>query len=672
MAVIFASGFEMNDTNNLDGDLWQNTSVGDIQTSNVYSGTYSLRCYAASSAARYNQVVFQASGTSDVYFQARVYVVTATTGSFLELYDGGAAGAVLTVRMATVSSQLYLRLYDNSVQLGSDYGPVSLNTHYLIEVKYIYSTKVATLYVDGVVTSATGACNSSYDNPTQLYVGWSGSQTGDFYFDDVVIDNASLPSATASGTPKGYRIVQLLGDGDGTRDTGETAPTRGGTDNGADYLQVNENPPDDATAYIIMDTNSEAVPITLESASSKITSGDLIKCVAVSARHRATSAQACAYKRKIRGSSGTWAVLDSSAIQHNDTTWKTNGDNTYLGGVRPPAFSTTDPDTSAAWTRTGLDSAQIEILVTDSSPTLWISTEWAIVVYYAPPGYSLTADAGSYTCSVEAATLARGLQLSASVGTYTLTVADAALSRGYQLAVDAASYALSVADTAWHRTYALISDAASYAVGVLEAILARGYKLASDAAAYEVTFEDVLFAKGFSLVADAASYVVEVADTAWRRTYVAVANAAAYAVDVAASTLARGLKLTADSAEYTTTGLAAILAYGRVVAAASGSFLVSVEDAIVAWGRKLSALFGDYAVTVEDAALTVTLPNVLIAGEASYVIACGDAVLTYSGEEAARRPFWVPSGRPTIKALVANVFRGRPGRTPALGRGGRR
>jgi len=669
MAIVFASGFEHADTS--DGGIWSGNN-GTYYASAAYTGNYGYRCYDASGTQRrvYKQIA--ANGhTGDWGVHWRMKVVTqpgSNPQELFNLYDTGASYNVVQLVYANVASSHYLRLRDGvSGTIGSDVA-LTLDTWLRCELLYTYSTRAVTLYINGTATSASGNAHSSYDNASQVLFGWSASATGDVYYDDVVIldSSAALPSANTNG---GLKVSRLWVDGDGTLDTGEAAGTRGGTDSGAVWSQLEENPPNDATDYAILDASGEACPTTLYSASTVIASGEDIKAVCVSSRGRRGSTGTRYFRRKIRGSSGTWADIDGADKPISSNTYYTNGSS----GLQLQAISATNPDGGAAWTRTALDSAEISTRCMGAYP-IWITAQWADVVHYTPSAthYTLTCDAASYAISVLAATLARSRVFAADAASYTIAGQAATLSLGFSMVADAASYAVSVADTAWKRTYAVAADAGAYATSVAAATLARGLKLTADAASYAVSVQAATFQRGFSMAADAASYVATVAAATSRRTYAVAGEAASYVLSVGAATLARGIKFAADAGAYTVSVPAATLAYGRKLTAATGSFLVAGQDAIVTVGRKLLALVGAYTVTVEDATLTHTQPGILQADPASYAITFPDAELVYSGEAVARRPFWVPSGRPSIRALASNVFRGRPGRAPALGRGGRR
>lgn len=663
-----------------DVDVWD-TATGIVSHSNTYvrSGSRAGIIYPGNGQSGYWRKQFYSISGAVWYAGVGLYIslshAEASAQNFL-VFEDNSGNWVIGLKL-TSARKLQLFASSGGSQIGSDSAAMATGQWHFIELKGDDYTGTCEAKLNG--TSIASGSGGNY-NLDRITLGFSSNLTGDvaYYVDDFVLNtNAGSVNNSWVGAANAH-IVRLGVDGDGTYQEG----ARGGADSGSNWGQVDELPWNDATDYYNLDANNDRFDCTLEAAdgTGKVPTGSSINSCQVWCRVRgATGSSSCSFKHRII--SNTNVQTESSAIVYNEAgtppPWCTSGDPTITPTSSHPGrlgfISETDPNTSAAWTISGLNSAQIGISAPDASPDIYVSTLWLLVNYTSSvTHYSLTVDAGSYSVSGQTATLARGLKMTANIAEYVIAGQAATLSFGYTMAAAAASYALSVADTAWKRTYAVAADAASYAISGLAATLARGLKLTADAGSYTFTGQAATFSRGFSMVADAASYAVSVAAATSRRTYAVAGEAASYALSASAATLARGLKLAADAGSYTTTGMAATLAYGRAVVAAAGSFLVSGQDAVVALGRKLAALLGEYVVAVEDATLTVTAPNTLQAGEASYAISFSEATLTYSGEAETRRPFWVPSGRPTIKALAANVFRGRPGRAPALGRGGRR
>lgn len=375
MGYLFASGNET--ANASDGGIWDSSTLTQYASA-AFTGDYGFRAYAASSAARTAVKNFAASGsTSDYCLQFRFNIITAPSGNPRNIWavtQSSGGTAVLNCAYYTSGGLHYVRMYDGvPTQLGGDY-QISLNTWYLAELTYVFSTRAFVLYLNGA-SAITGNANATYDNWGDIRLGWYDADTADIYFDDVVLATGS--SRITTGADNGLKVSRLWPAADGNLDSDEAAGTT--SPSGAMYSVLDETPPNDATDYGIFDAVAKACPVTLYSPSTIIPDGNLVKAVLISVRNRRGATGNKTYVRKVRGSSGTWSTVDAGNLTTNSSTWQTNGS----AVPRLQGVSETNPDGGAAWTRTALDSAQISARCTVAA-ALWLSTIWAEVVHYTP------------------------------------------------------------------------------------------------------------------------------------------------------------------------------------------------------------------------------------------------------------------------------------------------
>ena len=144
-------------------------------------------------------------------------------------------------------------------------------------------------------------------------------------------------------------------------------------------------------------------------------------------------------------------------------------------------------------------------------------------------GYTLTADAGSFTVTGTAANLVRGLKVAADAGSYSVTGTAANLLRGYKLAANTTAYSLTGTDVTFLRGYKLAGDVGSYAVNGTAATLARSYLFAADAGEYLWTGTDADLRKGRTLAADAGVYAWTGTDASLLSTRTLAVDAGSYA-----------------------------------------------------------------------------------------------------------------------------------------------
>lgn len=215
---------------------------------------------------------------------------------------------------------------------------LSLNTWYRVEIKLQNTTTASgcstELMVDGGSIATASGLNINGGSATNIAYTRLGtataSSTFDIYFDDVALDDAAYPGAGQ---------VNILKP----NATGSTSAWTNGA--GTSPTNVAEVPHDSDTSYITSSTSGDVTTVNLDSSATGGVSGTI------------AAVQVVGIVRDTGGASSMSIRAKSSA---------TNSDTTAVDpGTAYKALSkilTTDPNTSAAWTTSGLDALEIGVV----------------------------------------------------------------------------------------------------------------------------------------------------------------------------------------------------------------------------------------------------------------------------------------------------------------------
>lgn len=394
-ARLWSSGGELNATASI--EFPRASGSFSLSSSVKRSGDYSVRINGLTSGAITAVGTHVASTADNGPFFARFYInITTLPSAENRIFEMEDAAVMVYL---TLDETGVLKLYDEDGQITGT-TTLSTNTWYLINVRMDGSpaagSDVVQAAVDGIIF-ATSTTRSLSTGITSFTVGGNlnleAQTTGEWYIDDMAVNDSTGSAQT--GTVGAGSIIHMQPNADGDTAQG----SRGGTDSGSDWGQVDEISPNDSTDYYILDVNNDVLFVNMESSSNAgITSSDSITLVQVGIRHVPVLAASASYQMGIKSqASGTIDV--GGTITHDDTTWKTNGD------VLPRNYkltSYTDPQAGGAWTSALLDTTQIGVRVVDADPDLGISTLWALVEYVdttAPTITSVSSDKanGTYT-----------------------------------------------------------------------------------------------------------------------------------------------------------------------------------------------------------------------------------------------------------------------------------
>lgn len=310
-----------------------------------------------------------------------------------------------------------------------------------------------------------------------------------------------------------------------------------------------------------------------------------------------------------------------------------NTNNTYLIGVEREAnpAAVTQP---TSWTEqldvghnnpaTGYEAAYRAGGETGSTVTTTAaSASWSMLFIEIAPGgtaYTLTAAAGSFAETGNAATLKAALKLTAAKGTFTET-ANAALLR-------------------WGRTLSCVKG--TFTLTGIAATLGSGQKLVAAVRALTLTMNGAWLTAARRLTAGVGAFV-ESGQAATLRLGKGIVHAVApYVLTGKPATLKATFKLTAAKGTFTETGNAAGLRYPYRIACSAGSFSESGKPATLKAAFKLTAAKGTFSETANAAGLQKTFP-----------LACAKGTFVLTGKPAGSIHTFRLDARPGRFVIVA-------------------
>lgn len=382
MANLVDIGFELRTAS--DGFEIGSNNGGTIDNTLGRSGTSSYRVTPTAALKNFQHTNSSPGATGNVYLRACIYIRALPTGT-VTIINMKAAGQC-AVKL-TAAGKLQLFDLQAAVQIGSDSAALSINTWYVVELRW--STGTYEARIDGAATFASGAPTTPGTSVTDIQIGTTVTDaTLDMNFDDVSMNDDSGASETSWVGTGFLDCLRPNAAGDVNTFATQTGGTAGAANN---FSRLNESPPDDATTFNGSSTLNEEDLVNLTNTVAG--ASDTIQSVSVGFRFRNSTADATAAIKVELEKAPSGTILQSAAIVPNSTTFRSNQTGTTV--KRAPIITYADPD-GAAWTQTTLNSLQAGYKLTTAPGTagrridvtsLWVYVRYtpAVVTTSAPP-----------------------------------------------------------------------------------------------------------------------------------------------------------------------------------------------------------------------------------------------------------------------------------------------
>lgn len=379
MARILTTGFELGSPIPEPGITGGDGSDLAIRSTFSRSGDYALRVEPALNQG--NLIYTVASSNIPHYYRVYFYLDTATTADhntagfgFLDFHSGA-------IKILLLGSAAGFKVIEGSSATNVSM-PLTIGQWYRLEVEIDLSpasgSRVVGFYVDGVQLYRNTASTQNYSVAGGGYMQTSRSETaagGVWWLDDLAI-NTNAGSAPHNTFPGSGKVIRLFPDSNGDAATGGS--TRGGTDSGTFWGQMDEVVPNDATDYVILPANPSDVCVGITDVTSRISANDTIRFVEVHGSIAGASGTAANWFPGIMSQSagtrvyGAAVTLGSSGFATNDDTFATR---------ECKLRQLTDPQAGGAWTQSLLNNTQLIARTTDGNPDTYVSALWALVEY---------------------------------------------------------------------------------------------------------------------------------------------------------------------------------------------------------------------------------------------------------------------------------------------------
>ena len=344
MALLRVCGFEAGASAEFQ-TLGGTASVG---TGTVRTGTYSLRCNPTTTATGYINIGKPASasgilgnfGDVTLYtgFAFRAATLPAANSEPIYTNYGSVADLKAELRINSAGNLVHHKADGTAVVTGSS--ALSLNTWYYIEFMATNSATGAYETKINGVSEFSGTADHGTGNTVFTAHGKGSNRNGqtvDFYYDDIYVSNTGFEGSQYH-IPE-VRILLPMGAG---ASAGWTAGT------GNTFAEVDDAPPtpDDDTTYIGANDTMDNLYSTfaIEDTATKSVTGDVDALAAY-----------------VRGRSLSTTGTNLTAVRIRNAGANSDGPQSEMGTsyVGYHHIAETDPATSAAWTLSGVDTAEV-------------------------------------------------------------------------------------------------------------------------------------------------------------------------------------------------------------------------------------------------------------------------------------------------------------------------
>lgn len=375
-----------------------------IQTTTVRAGTYAGRIFGLANAVRqyFEHMFVSGDVQTDHYFRGAFRWATLPNVETTILAAGDISFNIRS--KITVDSTGTIKLYDEDGQITGT-TTVTTGIWYVIELRHFSNSNLNSAIagrVDGVefAGSTTRGIGTGISR-----VRWGGNinaeggTSGEWFIDDLAVNDDS--GISQNSWPGLGRITHLRPNAAG--DSNQLLVGSGAAASTTNYTHVNEVTPDDkaVTTNYLKYASTLLVPVDDYNVDNATTGGidasDTIVLVGVGTRIMGTSNTAGDGRRwqyRIKGQSGG-TVSQSAIVLTDSVNTRTHINTLTFHNYQHHAY--TNPQTSAAWIVSEIDSMQIgaEGVAPANAGEKQISTIWALteyIPYVAPPSGTNTSN----------------------------------------------------------------------------------------------------------------------------------------------------------------------------------------------------------------------------------------------------------------------------------------
>lgn len=389
MARLWQCGFELNSaSNNVEAREFQlaGSATATVGTSYKYSGNYGCRLVLAGTnplaAVQFvEQTANQNFLINSFRIQFKVWPDWASANDIMFMYNTSYS---FKERVKLNPSTKKLELHDEDGLIGTSVIALSLDTWYLIEVKFDITGAAGSHVMELRVNENVEVTSSTRNLSTGgafVYIGFPNSSpaatVGECWVDDLTQnDNAG---SFENSYPNTDGIVNLLPNAAGDA-----------SDWANDYTYVDEKPPDNGTTIVTSTTLNHIDDHNIDNTPAAIGSNDTINVVAVSVRCAASTTSEPTFVLRIKASAGGTVEESAGILLTTSTTYRTGKVLPNSIGTYPLIIYDLPGASTTAWTKANLNNAQIGYrLSVDNTGTLRITTVWMSVDYTTVPIVSI-------------------------------------------------------------------------------------------------------------------------------------------------------------------------------------------------------------------------------------------------------------------------------------------
>lgn len=341
MSRLNICGFETGDASELYS--WSGGTALTIQSTTKRTGSYAAKWKPNGAASFENFTVrgLAADGTganfsdpATIYLRFYLYIAAAASGDMnLAIFFKRTGGNALKGLLSLTSARK-LTFLDAGSTTTTGTTVLSTGQWYRIEAKVGTGASNASweVKIDGTSEISSSTANLTANGCSECTFGYRNTAPtdGEIYWDDIAIDDAAYPGAGQ---------VNILKP----NATGTTSAWTNGA--GTSPTNVAEVPHDSDTGYITSSTNGNVTTVNLDSSATGGVSGTI------------AAVQVVGIVRDEGGASSMSIRAKSSATNSDTTAVDPGASYTALSKLLA-----TDPNTSAAWTTSGLDALEIGVV----------------------------------------------------------------------------------------------------------------------------------------------------------------------------------------------------------------------------------------------------------------------------------------------------------------------